>query len=142
MSLNLYRVAVFVHILAAAVWVGGYVLFTWVAPALRTAGPGGAQAFKLLGLRFRTLSWLAVAALVVTGLVFVGSGWDPLRPVLRDKLGLVALAIALKAAHDLWAAPRAADGRMSRTWAVVLARANLVVLLATVYAATLLRAPR
>ncbi len=140
--MTLYGLAVFVHVLAAAVWVGGYVLFAWAAPALRRAGPGGAQAFRVLGLRFRTLSWVAVAALVATGAVFVGSGWDPLRPVLRDKLGLVALAVVLKAAHDFWAAPGAAEGRLPRAWAVGLARANLLVLLATVYAATLLGAGR
>ncbi|MDR7606869.1 MAG: hypothetical protein QN116_06475, partial [Armatimonadota bacterium] len=55
-----------------------------------------------------------------------------------DKLGLVALAVALKAAHDFWAAPAAARGRLSPRWATVLARANLVVLVSVLYFATLL----
>lgn len=133
-----YQVAVFLHLLAAAVWVGGYVLFAWAAPALRRRGPEGAQAFRVLGLRFRGLSWLAVVVLVATGMVFLFSGWDPAQPVLRDKLGLVALAVALKAAHDFWAAPAAARGRLSPRWATVLARANLVVLVSVLYFATLL----
>jgi putative copper export protein len=137
-----YRLAVFLHLLAASVWVGGYVLFSWAAPALRRRGPEGAQAFRVLGLRFRGLSWLAVAVLVGTGLVFLLSGWDPAQPVLRDKLGLVGLAVALKAAHDFWAAPAAARGALPTGWATALARANLVVLLAVLYFATQLRGVR
>ncbi len=134
-----YQVAVFLHVLAAAVWVGGHVLLAWAAPALRRRGPEGALAFRTLGVRFRGLSWLAVVVLLATGVLFVLSGWQPGQPVLRDKLGLVALAVALKAAHDFWAAPAAARGQLSARWPTALARANLVVLLAVVYFATLLR---
>lgn len=137
-----YQLAVFLHLLAAAVWVGGQVLFAWAAPALRRRGPDGAQALRVLGVRFRGLSWLAVAVLVATGVAFLLSGWDPGQPVLRDKLGLVVVAVALKAAHDFWAAPGAARGRLPSVWATGLARANLVVLLLVLYFATLLRAPR
>ncbi len=136
--MTVYRVAVWVHLLAAALWVGGSVLFAWAAPALRRAGPAGSQAFRILGLRFRSLSWLAVAALTATGALFLSWGWDLTKPPLRDKLGLVILAVALKAAHDFWAAPRAARGELSPGWAVLLARANLLALLGILYFATLL----
>ncbi|MER3460862.1 MAG: hypothetical protein C4303_07065 [candidate division GAL15 bacterium] len=136
-----YRLLVFVHVLAAAVWVGGYVLFAWAAPALRRA-PQGTQAFRVLGLRFRGLSWVAVGVLLATGVGFLLSGWDPAQPVLRDKLGLVGIAVLLKAAHDFWAAPAAARGQLPAVWATGLARANLVVLVGVLFLATLLRGPR
>lgn len=140
--MTVYHVAVWLHLLAAAVWVGGSVLFAWAAPALRRAGPGGSEAFRVLGLRFRSLSWLAVAVLVATGVLFAWWGWDLTKPPLRDKLGLVAVAVVLKAAHDFWAAPRAARGQLSPRWAVLLARANLLALLGILYAATLLGGTR
>lgn len=139
--MSAYRLLVFLHLLAAAVWVGGYVLFAWAAPALRRA-PQGPQAFRVLGMRFRGLSWVAVGVLVATGVGFLLYGWDPAQPVLRDKLGLVGLAVALKAAHDFWAAPAAARGVASPAWATGLARANLAVLLGVVLLATFLRGPR
>ncbi len=131
-----YRLLVFLHVLAAATWLGGHVLFAWVAPALRRRGPEGTAALRVLGLRFRGLSWLAVGVLVATGLGFLLVGWDPWRPPLRDKLGAVAVAVALKAAHDFWAAPAAARGGLHPGWATALARANLVVLAGVVYLAS------
>jgi uncharacterized membrane protein len=138
--MSVYAAAVFLHVLAASVWLGGHVLFAVAAPALRRQGPEGLRALRTLGLRFRVLSWLSVAALVATGLFFLASGWSASQPPLRDKLGLVGVAIVLKAAHDFWAAPRASSRRGAYvTGAVVLARGTLLVLLAVVYLATQLR---
>ncbi len=138
--MNLVEAARFLHILAASVWLGGHVLFALTAPALRRQGPEGLRALSTLGLRFRALSWLSVGILVATGLFFLSTGWDALRPPLRDKLGLVAGAVLMKAAHDFWAAPRARSyGGAYVPWAVGLARGTLLALLAVVYLATQLR---
>lgn len=134
--MSVYPAAVFLHVLAASVWLGGHVLFALAAPALRRQGPEGVRALRTLGLRFRALSWLSVAVLVATGLFFLASGWSAAQPPLRDKLGLVAVAVLLKAAHDFWAAPRASSRRGPYVaWAVGLARGTLVALLAVIYLA-------
>jgi uncharacterized membrane protein len=138
--MSVYPAAVFLHVLAASVWVGGHVLFAVAAPALRRQGPEGLRALRALGLRFRVLSWLSVAVLVATGLFFLAAGWSAAQPPLREKLGLAVGAVVLKASHDFWAAPRAASHRGPYvTWAVVLARGTLLALLAVVYLATQLR---
>ncbi len=126
--------AVFLHVLAAATWVGGNVLFVAAAPVLRREAP---HAFRILGRVFRAVSWAAVAVLVLTGLGFLLAGWDPRTGLLAVKLPLVAAAVALKTAHDLWIAPRAAQsgGRFVAvaTW---IGRTNLAVQVVILYLST------
>ncbi|MDR5710135.1 MAG: hypothetical protein QN172_10650 [Armatimonadota bacterium] len=124
----------FLHVLAATAWVGGNVLFFLAAPLLRREDP---RALRALGRVFRTVSWAAVGVVVLTGLGFLATGWDPRGGVLAVKLPLVAAAIALKTAHDFWIAPRAAQsgGRFVplATW---IGRANLVLQLSVLYLST------
>jgi putative copper export protein len=128
------KVAVFLHVLAAATWVGGNVLFSVSAPLLRREGP---EAFRTLGRVFRTVSWTAVAVLVLTGLWFLAGGWDPRSSVLRVKLPLVAAALVLKAAHDFWIAPRAAHRRGRFVpLATGIGRTNLALQLLILYLST------
>ncbi|MDR5682721.1 MAG: hypothetical protein QN163_01665 [Armatimonadota bacterium] len=133
----MYRAAVYLHILSAAVWVGGNLLFFAVAPALRRQPPHGSAALRLLGRRFRVLSWAAVAALLVTGAYLLWWGWDPRHGTLAWKLTFVGVAVVLKAAHDFWIAPRAASASGAYVpLALWVGRTNLVVLLAIVYLST------
>ncbi|MCS7173258.1 MAG: copper transporter [Armatimonadetes bacterium] len=124
----------FLHVLAAATWVGGNVLLFLAAPRLRREDPG---AFRALGRVFRTVSWAAVVVLVLTGLWFLATGWDPRGGILAVKLPLVATAIALKAVHDLWIAPRVAHRRGRfvplATW---IGRANLALQISILYLST------
>lgn len=127
----MYWAAVFLHILAAAVWVGGNLLFFAVAPALRREAP---QAFRVLGRQFRVLSWIAVFVLLVTGVYLLGLGWDSRRDLLFWKLVLFGVAVVLKSAHDFWIAPRAASARGVYVPAAMwVGRTNLVVQLVIMY---------
>ncbi len=136
----------FVHVLAAIAWIGGMVFIALVLvpvvrglkdPALRT------RLVHESGVRFRTVGWVALGLLLVSGL---GNLW--LRPYLLAlprfhlKLGLVVLALVLSAVHDFVLGPRAgrpgADPRL-RVRASWLARVNLVVVLAIVLLGLTLR---
>src|SRR5262245_40117933 len=95
-----------------------------------------AQLFHEVGLRFRTVGWIALGVLVATG---VGNLW--LYPRLLDaprfqwKLSLVVLALALAAVHDFDLGPRAGAAgadpslRVRASW---LARINVIVVLVVV----------
>jgi uncharacterized membrane protein len=63
-----------VHVLAAAVWVGGTVALVFIAvPAARKLeGEERAQALRRLGAGWRPLGWSALAILAGTGLVLAG----------------------------------------------------------------------
>lgn len=67
--MSLYYISVTIHVLAAIVWLGGMFFLALVgAPVLRRFdAPIRAALFQNLGLRFRTVGWVAVALLVVTG---------------------------------------------------------------------------
>jgi hypothetical protein len=95
------------------------------------------------GARFRTVGWITLSLLLVTGL---GNLW--LRPYLLDlprfqlKLGLVALALVLSAIHDFVVGPRAGRPGADLAWrarASWLARANVVVVLVIVLLGLALR---
>ncbi len=125
---------VYLHVLAAATWVGGNLLFVAAAPLLRREAP---HAFRVLGRVFRAVSWAAVAVLVLTGLHFLSAGWDPRRGVLPWKLALVGAAVLLKAAHDFWIAPQAARQRGVFVFlAMGIARLTLALQLAILYLST------
>ena len=88
------------------------------------------------GRRFRTVGWIAVAVLVVTGLLTLWiHPWLLSSPRLQWKLGLVALALILSAIHDFVLGPKAgapgADSaaRVRASW---LARVNVLVVLVIV----------
>jgi len=126
-------------VLAAITWIGGMLFIALVMvpiarrledPILRT------RLIRDTGRRFRTVGWIAIGVLVVTGLLNL---W--MHPVLLSstrfhwKLGLVVLALILSAFHDFVLGPRAgapgadpsARGRAS--W---VARINVLVALAIV----------
>ena len=119
--------------LAAITWIGGMLFVALVlVPVTRREEPAlRARLFHAVGLRFRTIGWIAVGLLVVTGL---GNLWlNPylwLAPRLHWKLGLVALALLLAVLHDFVLGPRAgAPGadptvRVRASW---LARINVLV---------------
>src|SRR5262245_33153303 len=95
------------------------------------------------GRRFRTVSWITLAILVVTGLLNL---W--LHPsllgsfVFHWKIGLIVLALILSAFHDFVLGPRAglpgADPsvRLRASW---VARLNALIALAIVFLGLLLR---
>ena len=58
-------VRLFLHVLAAAIWVGGQFALAGVVPALRRVSP---DATKVAARAFARVAWPAFAVLVVTGL--------------------------------------------------------------------------
>jgi len=82
------------HVLAAAVWVGGQLILVGMWPALRNLGP---DAQSSLADRFEAIAWAAYGVLVVTGLwnlvaTDVNSTDSPWQVTLLFKLGAVAVA--------------------------------------------------
>lgn len=146
MSLG-YHASIFVHVLSAVVWLGGMIALALLAPILRDTPDAAARqrVFERLGRRFRTVGWICVAALVVTGVVQLRArGWwsaafwgapglwsSPLGHALLGKLATVTLMLLLQALHDFWLGPLSgrlpADGeeaRKVRKRAALLARVN------------------
>src|SRR4051812_48372318 len=124
-GMGAYGLSVWVHIIAAATWVGSMIFFATVAvpvlrrEELRAAAP---SLLRLLGARFRALGWIALGVLVMTGITNLylrGIGWtllcDPsfwataFGRALAWKLALVAFVIAATGMHDLLTGSRALD---------------------------------
>ena len=156
---SLYLANVTVHVLASFLWLGGMFFFAVVgAPVLRHVQPAELRArlFEQLGSRFRTAGWVAIAVLLVTGVLnlhFVGLlRWERLAdPVLWGspygralawKLGAVAIMVSVSAVHDFVHGPRASrlapgspQALRARARASWLARVNAIVGLVLVIAA-------
>ncbi len=159
----LYLASVFVHILAAFVWVGGMLFLGIVgAPVLRGVEPPALrqQLFQQLGLRFRVVGWVAIAVLLVTGVTNLHfRGWLRWDGVLAEpafwrtttghalgaKLLVVALMIALSALHDFGIGPAAGRAQAGspralelRRRAALMARVNALLAIIVVAAAVVL----
>ena len=82
------------HVLAAAVWVGGQIVMLGLVGPARTVGP---DAPKTLARAFSRLAWPAFAVLVITGFwnvsaVGYSSQTSAWKAVLMAKIVVVALA--------------------------------------------------
>ena len=107
----MYDLLVVVHVVSAAVWVGGVVALTFVAVpvAQRQTGLVRGELLRDFGRRWRPIGWGALALAIATGIP-VAEHWNAFdREVLLDtrfgrlllvKVGLVALLIALSVAHS------------------------------------------
>ena len=122
----LYLLCVWIHLLAAVVWIGGTTFLTLVlVPVLRKADLGARRAELLhhTGIRFRRVGWIALGTLIGTGILILllrGVGWTDLTSaafwasgfgrLLAVKLLVVALLLALSLAHDFVVGPSARPG--------------------------------
>ncbi len=117
-----YLISVWLHILAAATWIGGMVfLVLVVVPSLRKGDRSAAA--KLLGdtgKRFRAVGWSCFAILFVTGSFnlsargvtlhdFVDPAWitSPFGRAVVIKLSIFAVVLVLSLIHDYSIGPRA-----------------------------------
>jgi putative copper export protein len=87
-------VRLFLHILGAAVWVGGQIVVGGIVPALRGVSP---EAPKTAARAFARIAWPAYALVVVTGIwnmleVGLGDVESSYNAVLGIKILLVALS--------------------------------------------------
>lgn len=162
-----WELSVWLHILAATLWIGGMVCFALVMlPVVRRSGSlqqkGDAPEFIYkTGARFRLLSWACLAVLLVTGalnLYYRGITAEMLLDpgfwragfgaALRWKLLVVAGVLAVSGVHDFvigplaterWrAAPESAAARRLRKTAGWMGRVNLLLALAAVFFAVAL----
>lgn len=115
----LYMTSVWLHLLAAMAWVGGMIFIAAVVVPMKK--PDVMQAG---GRRFRTIGWIALATLVVTGTFNVAHRGYGLESVMNGdlfrggwghtlamKLSLVGIVLALTAAHD-WMGSRSRRAAM------------------------------
>ena len=136
----LYYVNVTIHVLAAMLWLGGMFFLGVVgAPALRAVEPPALRQrlFQELGVRFRSVGWIAITILVMTGLVNLHfRGWLNWNGVLASpafwkttvgtalavKLLSVTVMIAVSAVHDFVLGPLAGLAQPGTPRAVTLRR--------------------
>lgn len=90
----------YLHLLAATVWVGGLITLAVTISGVRRV-TDDRSVIGAIARRFGVLSWTAMAALVVTGLIQASSyGWSGLLMV---KTALVLASIILTVWHSLGA---------------------------------------
>ena len=133
-------VLVVVHLLAAAVWVGGSTALIFVGvPAIRTLeGEPRGGGMREVGLRWRPLGYGALGVAAVTGIVLAAREWDhrtAFQVVFWAKVALFVCLVVASYFHNFVLGPRLQaeirDGREQRT------RPTLVVVGWTSYALTL-----
>ena len=119
----MYEISVWIHILMAAIWVGGLIYTAAIAVpfAVSRGAEERQRILRGLGRRFRRIGWAAIIVLIITGLgnlvlrpspvrlyqLVNGEAFDPQRvyePIatwLPWKLILIAVMIALMLYHDI-----------------------------------------
>lgn len=128
----MYQLSVLVHILAAKVWGGGMLFLALVVvPAMRGMPPSERSTlFELVGYRFRTVGWVCISLLLVTGAVntayrgvtsdnlFTSELWaSEFGRVLALKLGAVAVMLLLSLFHDFVLGPASVRAhRLGERW--------------------------
>lgn len=90
LPVGLETVRLFLHVLAATIWVGGQLVLATLVPALRGAG---AEVPRVAARAFNRVAWPAFAVLVLTGIwniVAEGDRGGAYRTTLMIKLAVVA----------------------------------------------------
>jgi len=158
----LYEVSVWLHIVAATIWVGGMLFLVMVVvPWLREEGRNAAVFLRETGGRFRNVGWACFAIFLITGIFnlwmrgvrlanLFQADWlaTDFGRVVMLKIGLFALIVAISAAHDFVVGPRATTAieqdprseatRSLRRRASVLGRMNVVLALVAVFLGVML----
>ena len=108
-------ILVWVHLTAATFWIGGMLFLSLVAVPLLKKDPDPSSAqrgFINLARRFRTLVWMALALLVITGAILLPNHVDlsvsiaEWPSVVLIKLLMVFLLVVASLAHDKFLAPK------------------------------------
>lgn len=127
LPVNANTIRLFVHVLAATVWVGGQLTLAGLVPALRGLGP---DAPRTVARRFNRIAWPAFGVLFLTGLwnlaeTHVGDRSSEWIATLFAKLAIVALSGISAALHT-----RAASKKALAIWGAL---SGLSALLAVFY---------
>ena len=95
-------IRLFLHVTAAAVWVGGQLALAGLVPVLRRIDP---EALRAVARRFGVIAWSAFAVVVATGtwnVVEVEPAWDQeYGRTLMAKLAVVAVSGVAAALHSV-----------------------------------------
>ena len=117
------HIRLFVHVLAATIWVGGQFTLAGLVPVLRPLGP---DATRAAARRFNVIAWPAFVVLVVTGVwnltaVHVGDQSSEYLVTLFVKLAAVGVSGAGATVHILGKskAALAIGGALSSLGAIV-----------------------
>lgn len=106
---------VWIHLTAATFWVGGMLFLSLVAVPLLKKDPDPSSAqrgFINLARRFRTLVWIALSLLVITGSILLpnhvdfSASFGNWPSVVLVKLSLVFLLIIVSLTHDQLMGPK------------------------------------
>ncbi len=106
---------VWIHLLAAVVWVGGMVFLSVVlVPVLKQDGGFARHVvlFRTIAYRFRAVVWGAMGILVVTGSLMAAGRSIPLMApwqwptIFLAKISVVSLLFTLTLLHDLVVGPQ------------------------------------
>jgi putative copper resistance protein D len=160
---TLYLVSVWLHILAATIWIGGMLfLVLVVVPWLKRGGREHAGVLlRETGMRFRNVGWACFAVLALTGTFnlwirgvrpgdFLRADWltSSFGRIVVAKLAVFGLVLVTSVAHDFIVGPRAtaalardphsADAARLRRLARVLGRVNVLLALVLLAVAVLL----
>jgi putative copper export protein len=117
-------VLVAIHLLAAAVWVGGSTALVFVGvPAIRTLeGEPRGRAMRELGLRWRPLGYGALLVAALTGVALASREWQhgtAFQAVLWTKVVLFVCLVVVSYLHNFVLGPRLQaeirEGREQRT---------------------------
>lgn len=100
LTVDLHTIRLFVHVLAATVWVGGQLTLAGLVPGLRALDP---DLPRTVARRFNRIAWPAYALLVVTGIwniLEIDPSWSgAYATTLMVKIVVVALSGISAAAH-------------------------------------------
>ena len=95
-------IRLFLHVLAASVWVGGQIVLVGIVPAIRSAHP---DATRLVAKAYGRVAWPAFAIAVVTGIWNMievdASGWAAYQITLGVKILLVTVSGLAAAVHQV-----------------------------------------
>jgi putative copper export protein len=114
LSVTLADLRLFLHVLAASIWVGGQIALAGLVPALRKAGT---DVPKAAAQAFSRVAWPAFGVLVITGLWNIQADHDEIRHdsdfrnTLIAKLVLVVLSGVAAFMHQ-----RASSKRGNAIW--------------------------
>lgn len=96
-------IRIFLHVLAASIWVGGQIVLAGLVPSLRRAFP---ESTKVAARAFARVAWPAFAVVVVTGLwnlseISVSGTSTAYQITLFVKISLAIVSGAAAAVHQI-----------------------------------------
>ena len=103
LSPTLDTIRIFLHVLAASIWVGGQIVLAGLVPSLRRAVP---ESTKVAARAFAHVAWPAFAVVVITGLwnlseISISTTSTAYQITLFVKISLAIVSGAAAAVHQV-----------------------------------------